>query len=153
GRQQPRRVRGSAQDEQSGLDGRPAGPPAARGRERKMKIRAQVGMVLNLDKCTGGHTCSETRKHVWTSPDGVEYAWFENVETKPGIGYPKEWESQSRWNGGWTRNGAGKLEPRQGGKLKILANLFANPNLPAIDDYYEPFTYDYEHLQQAKLSK
>ncbi len=118
-----------------------------------MKIRAQVGMVLNLDKCIGCHTCSITCKNVWTSRDGVEYAWFNNVETKPGIGYPKEWENQSRWNGGWTRTPAGKLEPRQGGKLKILANLFANPNLPAIDDYYEPFTYDYEHLQNAPLSQ
>lgn len=43
----------------------------------------------------------------------------------------------------------GKLVPKQGGKLKILANIFANPNMPQIDDYYEPFTYDYEHLQNA----
>lgn len=114
-----------------------------------MKIRAQIGMVLNLDKCIGCHTCSVTCKNVWTSRDGVEYAWFNNVETKPGIGYPKEWENQDKWQGGWTRQGNGKLAPRQGGKLKILANIFANPNLPSIDEYYEPFTYDYEHLQNA----
>jgi len=116
-----------------------------------MRIRAQVGMVLNLDKCIGCHTCSITCKNVWTSRDGVEYAWFNNVETKPGIGYPKEWQNQSKWKGGWNRTAAGKLEPRQGGKLKILANIFANPNLPQIDDYYEPFTFDYEHLQNAPL--
>ena len=29
-------------------------------------------------------------------PRGVEYAWFNNVETKPGIGYPKEWENQEQ---------------------------------------------------------
>ena len=23
---------------------------------------------------------------------GVEYAWFNNVESKPGVGYPKDWE-------------------------------------------------------------
>ncbi|MEX3843368.1 nitrate reductase subunit beta [Paraburkholderia sp. BR10882] len=118
-----------------------------------MRIRAQVAMVLNLDKCIGCHTCSVTCKNVWTSRDGVEYAWFNNVETKPGIGYPKEWENQEKWNGGWVRNPNGKLEPRQGPKLKVLANLFANPNLPGIDDYYEPFTYDYEHLQKARLSQ
>jgi len=118
-----------------------------------MKIRAQIGMVLNLDKCIGCHTCSVTCKNVWTSRDGMEYAWFNNVETKPGIGYPKEWENQEKWNGGWVRKGNGKLAPRQGGKLKILANIFANPNLPEIDDYYEPFTFDYEHLQKAPLSK
>ncbi|WP_321959875.1 nitrate reductase subunit beta [Paraburkholderia sp. J7] len=118
-----------------------------------MKIRAQVAMVLNLDKCIGCHTCSVTCKNVWTSRDGVEYAWFNNVETKPGIGYPKEWENQEKWNGGWVRHASGKIEPRQGPKLKVLANLFANPNLPGIDDYYEPFTYDYEHLQKARLSQ
>jgi nitrate reductase beta subunit len=118
-----------------------------------MKIRAQIGMVLNLDKCIGCHTCSVTCKNVWTSRDGVEYAWFNNVETKPGIGYPKEWENQVKYKGGWIRKADGKLQPRQGGKLKILANIFANPNLPAIDEYYEPFTYDYEHLQNAPEMK
>ena len=39
-----------------------------------MRIRAQIGMVLNLDKCIGCHTCSVTCKNVWTSRDGVEYA-------------------------------------------------------------------------------
>ena len=68
-----------------------------------MKIRAQIGMVLNLDKCIGCHTCSVTCKNVWTSRQGVEYAWFNNVETKPGVGYPKDWENQDKWNGGWTR--------------------------------------------------
>ncbi len=29
---------------------------------KKMKIRSQVGMVLNLDKCIGCHTCSVTCK-------------------------------------------------------------------------------------------
>jgi len=118
-----------------------------------MKIRAQVAMVLNLDKCIGCHTCSVTCKNVWTSRDGVEYAWFNNVETKPGIGYPKEWENQKKWNGGWVRNADGSIAPRQGSKLKVLANIFANPNLPEIDDYYEPFTYDYEHLQKSRLSQ
>ena len=47
-----------------------------------MKIRAQIGMVLNLDKCIGCHTCSVTCKNVWTSRPGMEYAWFNNVETK-----------------------------------------------------------------------
>ena len=30
-----------------------------------MKIRAQIAMVLNLDKCIGCHTCSVTCKQVW----------------------------------------------------------------------------------------
>ncbi len=118
-----------------------------------MKVRAQIGMVLNLDKCIGCHTCSVTCKNVWTSREGVEYAWFNNVETKPGIGYPKEWENQEKWNGGWKRHKDGKLTPKQGGKLRILANIFANPDLPGIDDYYEPFDFDYQHLHKAGESK
>ncbi len=116
-----------------------------------MKIRAQIAMVLNLDKCIGCHTCSVTCKNVWTSRDGVEYAWFNNVETKPGIGYPKNWEDQEQYQGGWVRKSSGQIKLKQGNRLKILANIFANPNMPAIDQYYEPFTYDYEHLQNAPL--
>jgi nitrate reductase beta subunit len=67
-------------------------------------------MVLNLDKCIGCHTCSVTCKNVWTSREGMEYAWFNNVETKPGIGYPKDWENQKRWNGGWRRKRNGKID-------------------------------------------
>ena len=114
-----------------------------------MKIRAQIGMVLNLDKCIGCHTCSVTCKNVWTSRPGVEYAWFNNVESKPGIGYPKAWEDQGKWQGGWVRNASGKLELRQGARWKVLMRIFANPNLPEIDDYYEPFTFDYDHLHTA----
>ena len=118
-----------------------------------MKVRAQIGMVLNLDKCIGCHTCSITCKNVWTSRDGMEYAWFNNVESKPGVGFPKEWENQDKWNGGWVRDKNGKLVPKQGNKLRVLANIFGNPDLPEIDDYYEPFDYDYEHLHNAPESK
>ena len=64
-----------------------------------MKVQAQICMVINLDKCIGCHTCSVTCKNVWTSRKGMEYAWFNNVETKPGIGYPKKWEDQEKWQG------------------------------------------------------
>ena len=118
-----------------------------------MRVRAQIGMVLNLDKCIGCHTCSVTCKNVWTSRDGVEYAWFNNVETKPGIGYPKEWENQRKWNGGWVRGANGKVTLKAGGRLRLLAKIFANPDLPQIDDYYEPFDFDYQHLHQAPEGK
>jgi len=118
-----------------------------------MKIRAQIAMVMNLDKCIGCHTCSVTCKNVWTSREGQEYAWYNNVETKPGIGYPKDWENQDRWRGGWMRRADGSIVPRQGGKWALLMRIFANPYLPQIDDYYEPFTYDYEHLHDAPEMK
>ena len=35
-----------------------------------MRVRAQMGMVMNLDKCIGCHTCSVTCKNVWTNRHG-----------------------------------------------------------------------------------
>ena len=116
-----------------------------------MKIRAQISMVLNLDKCIGCHTCSVTCKNIWTSRKGVEYAWFNNVESKPGIGFPKNWEDQEKWKGGWKINKKNKLELRAGGRANKLINLFANPDMPQIDDYYEPFDYKYQKLQSSPL--
>ncbi|WP_062356767.1 nitrate reductase subunit beta [Bacillus kwashiorkori] len=110
-----------------------------------MKVRAQFGMVMNLDKCIGCHTCSVTCNNVWTNRPGAEYMWWNNVETKPGVGYPKEWENQEKRKGGWTLKN-GKLELRAGGRLNKLLNIFYNPDMTEIDDYYEPWTYDYETL-------
>jgi nitrate reductase beta subunit len=120
--------------------------------EHKMKIRAQISMVLNLDKCIGCHTCSVTCKNIWTNRKGVEYAWFNNVESKPGIGFPKNWEDQEKWNGGWVKKN-GKLELKAGGRASKLLNIFANPDMPEIDDYYEPFDYDFTKLQNKPLSE
>jgi nitrate reductase beta subunit len=117
-----------------------------------MKVRAQFAFVFNLDKCIGCHTCSVTCKNVWTNRKGVEYAWFNNVESKPGIGYPKQWENQEIWRGGWELKN-GHLQLKSGSKLDRLLNIFANPDMPEIDDYYEPFSFDYARLQNAPLSE
>jgi nitrate reductase beta subunit len=117
-----------------------------------MKVRANFAMVMNLDKCIGCHTCSVTCKNVWTNRKGMEYVWFNNVESKPGIGYPKNWEDQAKWNGGWELKNR-KLELKSGSRAKRLMNIFMNPDLPEIDDYYEPFTYDYAHLQTSPLAE
>jgi len=110
-----------------------------------MRIKAQYAMVMNLDKCIGCHTCSIPCKNVWTSHMGAEYIWYNNVETKPGIGYPKKWEDQDVYRGGWTM-GKGRLKLRAGSRAEKLLNIFHNPDLPNLDDYYEPWTYDYGKL-------
>src|SRR3546814_20527101 len=114
-----------------------------------MKPMAQLAMVMNLDKCIGCHTCSVTCKQAWTNRSGTEYVWFNNVETRPGQGYPRTYEDQERWKGGWTLNKRGQLKLKAGGRLKNLATIFAAPYLPGIKDYYEPWTYDYENLPTA----
>ena len=116
-----------------------------------MKPMAQMGMVMNLDKCIGCHTCSVTCKQAWTNRAGVEYVWFNNVETRPGLGYPRRHEDQERWKGGWTLNRRGRLQLKAGGRLKKLFGIFASPIQPELEDYYEPWTYDYETLVNAPL--
>jgi nitrate reductase beta subunit len=114
---------------------------------------AQMAMVMNLDKCIGCHTCSVTCKQAWTNRTGVEYVWFNNVETRPGQGYPRRYEDQETWRGGWTLNRRGRLALKGGGRLRKLLTIFSNPKLPSIQDYYEPWTYDYETLTNAPLQE
>ncbi|MFV0437914.1 MAG: nitrate reductase subunit beta [Desulfopila sp.] len=143
-----------------------------------MKIKAQLSMVINLDKCIGCHTCSIPCKNVWTTRKGAEYMWFNNVETKPGIGYPRQWENQELHRGGWQiaqsdqtgssaranrkassegdracGGAAGRekerLQLKAGGRLRKMTRIFHNPDLPGLDDYYEPWEYDYQNLITA----
>lgn len=117
-----------------------------------MKIRSQITMVLSLDKCIGCHTCSVTCKNVWTSRKGMEYVWFNNVETKPGPGYPVKWEDQEKYKGGWVKKG-NDSELKMGNRLKIMSSIFSNPYLPQMDDYYEPFSFDFSRLRDGKRLK
>ncbi|MPZ97543.1 MAG: nitrate reductase subunit beta, partial [Propionibacteriales bacterium] len=118
-----------------------------------MKVMAQVAMVMNLDKCIGCHTCSVTCKQAWTNRPGVEYVWFNNVETRPGQGYPRTYQDQERWRGGWERTARGRLRLKGGGRFRKLLTIFSNPKLPSIQDYYEPWTYDYDTLINAPLGE
>lgn len=118
-----------------------------------MDVRAQVSMVFNLDKCIGCHTCSIACKNIWTDRGGAEYMWWNNVETKPGTGYPTLWEDQNEYKGGWQVNAKnGKIKLRLQSKLGTLKNIFYNKALPNIEDYYEPWTYDYQNLYNAPAS-
>ena len=92
-----------------------------------MRVMAQMGMVMNLDKCIGCHTCSVTCKQAWTNRAGVEYVWFNNVETRPGQGYPRRYEDQEQWRGGWTLNKRGRLSLRTGSRAKRLFPIFSSP--------------------------
>src|SRR5262245_4554860 len=116
-----------------------------------MRVMANVAMVMNLDKCIGCHTCSVTCKQVWTNRPGTEYVYFNNVETKPGVGYPKRYEDQAQWHGGWTLDGKGRLQLAAGGRLRKILSIFYNPDLPTIDDYGDPWTYDYQTVIDAPL--
>ena len=115
-----------------------------------MKVEATYSMTFNLEKCIGCNTCTVACKNVWTNREGAEYMWWNNVETKPGIGYPKQWENQDVWKGGWAKKND-NLGLRQGGKSK-LANLFTNPNVPEMSDYYgkDVYTFTYDDLHDSE---
>jgi len=113
-----------------------------------MNVRSQISMVFHLDKCIGCHTCSIACKNIWTDRKGTEYMWWNNVETKPGTGFPTSWEDQEKYRGGWEVVD-GKLQLRSTSKPKTVFNIFHNPSMPTMDDYYEPWTYDYKELFDA----
>ncbi|WP_254766728.1 4Fe-4S dicluster domain-containing protein [Salinilacihabitans rarus] len=61
-------------------------------------IDHQVAMVMDLNKCIGCQTCTVACKTLWTRGGGREYMYWNNVETRPGEGYPRDWEGSG---GGW----------------------------------------------------
>jgi nitrate reductase / nitrite oxidoreductase, beta subunit len=113
-----------------------------------MNVRSQISMVFHLDKCIGCHTCSIACKNIWTDRKGTEYMWWNNVETKPGTGFPTKWEDQEQYRGGWKLKDGG-LELRSTSKAKTITNIFHNPSMPSMDDYYEPWTYKFDELFNA----
>jgi nitrate reductase / nitrite oxidoreductase, beta subunit len=120
-----------------------------------MNIKAHVSMMFHLDKCIGCHTCSVACKNLWTDRKGAEYMWWNNVETRPGVGYPTQWENQEHYKGGWELKGraGSNLNLKLHSRAQGLARLFFNPDLPDLEDYYEPFTFRYRDLFTAPLGK
>ena len=122
-----------------------------------MRIKKQMAMVFNLDKCLGCQTCTIACKNVWTNREGAEYMFWNNVETKPGVGYPREWENQDKYRGGWKENlGSDQPKLNQASRFgeRDDQSVFYNPVLPQMDDYYGkgPFTFTYEDLHSAPSS-
>lgn len=83
----------------------------------------QYAMVMDLNKCLGCHTCSIACKKQWTDGDGMDYMYWNNVETQPGTGYPRGWHTI-------------------GGGFDARRHLRPS-SLPSKEDYGEAFEYDY----------
>ncbi len=64
--------------------------------------KRQLAMVMDLNKCIGCQTCTVACKTQWTNRNGREYMYWNNVETKPGPGYPQKWEEMG---GGFDASG------------------------------------------------
>ena len=53
-----------------------------------------------------------------------------------------------KWNGGWVRTKE-KISAARVDAGVCCPRFLPIPDLPQIDDYYEPFTFDYQHLHTA----
>ena len=71
-----------------------------------MTVKRQLSMVMDLNKCIGCHTCTSACKLQWTNRSGREYMYWNNVETMPGAGYPRDY---AEMGGGFDEEGALKL--------------------------------------------
>jgi len=60
--------------------------------EQKQESR-QLAMVFDLNKCIGCQTCAVACKMLWTRDEGSDYQWWCTVNTVPGKGSPKDWET------------------------------------------------------------
>lgn len=87
----------------------------------------QLAYVFDLNKCIGCHTCTMACKQLWTNRDGREYMYWNNVETRPGKGYPKNWE-------------------QKGGGFETAGNLKTDGVIPPLADYGGTWDYNLEQV-------
>ncbi len=52
----------------------------------------QFAFVFNTNRCLACHTCTMACKSTWTFAKGQEVMWWNNVESKPYGGYPRNWD-------------------------------------------------------------
>jgi nitrate reductase beta subunit len=88
----------------------------------------QVAMVMDLNKCIGCQTCTIACKTNWTEGGGRDYMYWNNVETKPGSGYPRDWEEMG---GGWQSEEHSERSPG---------------DLPDEEDYGRPWEFNHDEI-------
>ena len=97
-------------------------------------IQKQVRMVFDLNKCIGCQTCTMACKTAYTDRmPGQLYMWWNNVESQPGRGYPRNYEKLG-----------GGFSPTTG--LVDIGGV-----LPSIQkDYGAPWEYNYGQVMPTE---
>ncbi|XNM59097.1 hypothetical protein ACLK1S_09225 [Escherichia coli] len=55
----------------------------------------------------------------------MEYEWSDNVETKPGIGYPEKLgKIKEEWQGGWSAGCEWHSRSRPGSTQSVITKIF-----------------------------
>ena len=116
-----------------------------------MDVRSQVSMVFHLDKCIGCHTCSIACKNIWTDRKGHRLHVVEQRrdETRHGVSHA-QWEDQEKFKRRLGDQGRRDSSLKSTGKgADHSQHLPQSRTMPSMDDYYEPWTYDFQNLFNA----
>ncbi len=103
--------------------------PYERMKKKDLKAsKRQVAMVMDTNKCIDCQTCTIACKTLWTYHEGKEYMYWNNIETMPGAGFPRDWKNMG---GGWAPNGR-------------LLNLGRVPDMST--EYGEAWAFNHEEV-------
>ena len=86
----------------------------------------QLAFVFDLNKCLGCQTCTISCKTLWTDQPGMEYMWWNIVNTMPGRGTPRD---RDQSGGGF--DGEGHAQPGI---------------LPSARDFGEAWEFNYDEV-------
>ena len=103
-----------------------------------MKVRAQIAMVMNLDKCIGCHTCSVTCKNVWTNRA--------RARSTSGSTTSRRSRASAIRSAGRTRSAGRAAGSSRAGKLRLKAG---RPPAQARDALLQPRAADARRLLRA----
>ncbi|HEU5126475.1 MAG TPA: hypothetical protein VFU12_00680 [Glycomyces sp.] len=105
------------------------------------KVMAHVAVVTNLGGCLGCRTCSVRCERARRNRSGAERPWRDEVEARLGRGRPGRHEGRER-----RRHAvAERPEPREAGRGRRPATLFAPPRTAPGRDCCEPWARGCAH--------